>query len=272
MKKYLPAAEILALCAALALCALLPSALSRQPEETEPPTEAPTEAPTVPTEAATAATDTVPQTEPPTEPPAPSGPDELIMLLHAADRELSDISGSQLIIVSSEGSQAEIYAYERDEKLVWSKAFPTAPGYVGKNGVSENKREGDKKTPAGLFPILWAFGNRPDPGCKLPYRQSTDKSYWVDDPSSQLYNQWVEDEGGRDWKSAEHIVSKGRSYDYAAVIGYNVSPVVPGAGSAIFLHVSSDKPTSGCVSMAEDRLLEILTWLDPEMRPEILIF
>jgi L,D-peptidoglycan transpeptidase YkuD (ErfK/YbiS/YcfS/YnhG family) len=32
-----------------------------------------------------------------------------------------------------------------------------------------------------------------------------------------------------------------------AVIDYNRSPAVPGKGSAFFLHVSTGKPTTGCV-------------------------
>ena len=54
-------------------------------------------------------------------------------------------------------------------------------------------------------------------------------------------------------------------YDLLVVIGYNLDPVVPGAGSAIFLHVARPdfSPTAGCVAVAEDVLLGLM----PHLRP-----
>ena len=61
------------------------------------------------------------------------------------------------------------------------------------------------------------------------------------------------------------------SYDYFAVIAYNHQPIVPGRGSAIFLHVSTGQPTAGCVSIPVDELLRILRTLKPDMKPLIYI-
>ena len=61
------------------------------------------------------------------------------------------------------------------------------------------------------------------------------------------------------------------SYRHAVVIDYNRSPVVPGRGSAIFLHVWNENPTSGCVAIDLDRLVEIMRWLDPAKHPKIAI-
>ena len=57
----------------------------------------------------------------------------------------------------------------------------------------------------------------------------------------------------------------------AADIAYNTNPVVPGKGSAIFLHVSTGGGTAGCVSLAESNLLEVLRWLDPAAHPVIVM-
>ena len=57
-------------------------------------------------------------------------------------------------------------------------------------------------------------------------------------------------------------------YRYFAVIDYNAHPVVPGRGSAIFLHVAVGS-TAGCVSLPEPRLLRLLRWLRPAARPGI---
>ena len=49
-------------------------------------------------------------------------------------------------------------------------------------------------------------------------------------------------------------------YDIIVVLGHNDAPVVPGAGSAIFLHVAAPgySPTEGCVAVAIEDLLAIL--------------
>ena len=61
------------------------------------------------------------------------------------------------------------------------------------------------------------------------------------------------------------------AYDYGAVIAYNMDPTVPGAGSAIFLHVSDGGPTVGCVSLPTGELLAVLRWLSPAARPRIIM-
>ena len=60
-------------------------------------------------------------------------------------------------------------------------------------------------------------------------------------------------------------------YDYGAVIDYNADPVVPGAGSAIFLHVTTGGTTAGCVAVPEADLLQVLHWMDPSLDPRIVM-
>ena len=54
-------------------------------------------------------------------------------------------------------------------------------------------------------------------------------------------------------------------YDLVVVIGYNTDPVVPGRGSAIFLHVARPdfSPTAGCIAIARDPLAALLGLLGP---------
>jgi L,D-peptidoglycan transpeptidase YkuD (ErfK/YbiS/YcfS/YnhG family) len=49
----------------------------------------------------------------------------------------------------------------------------------------------------------------------------------------------------------------------------NRSPVVPGAGSAFFLHVSVGQPTAGCVAIDSSTLVSIMRWLNPAQHPRI---
>jgi L,D-peptidoglycan transpeptidase YkuD (ErfK/YbiS/YcfS/YnhG family) len=55
------------------------------------------------------------------------------------------------------------------------------------------------------------------------------------------------------------------------VINYNTDPVVKGAGSGFFLHVSFGAPTEGCVAIPENELDQVMRWLNPADRPVISI-
>ena len=69
----------------------------------------------------------------------------------------------------------------------------------------------------------------------------------------------------------EHLYYEQPYYNYAVVIDYNRAPVVQGAGSAFFLHVTVGAPTPGCVSIDEADLVALLRWLTPAGHPRILI-
>ena len=143
-------------------------------------------------------------------------------------------------------------------------------GIVGKNGVSENSAEGDYCTPKGIFSLGFAFGTQSMNGLKVEYRQINDYCYWIDDSLSPLYNQWVES-SNITWNSAEHLIDYPVAYKYSVVINYNMNPVKPYKGSAIFLHCMTGNYTAGCVAVPENDMLIILKWLDISKKPIIII-
>ena len=59
--------------------------------------------------------------------------------------------------------------------------------------------------------------------------------------------------------SAEKLYRADDLYDIVCVMNYNTNPVLPGKGSAIFLHVCKDDftPTEGCVAVEKKVLIEI---------------
>lgn len=78
--------------------------------------------------------------------------------------------------------------WKKSDAGAWEKTLEAPCGY-GKLGLTENKREGDKKTPVGAFPILHAFGNKPNPGTAMKWRPVTPNSYWADDVNQpKIYN------------------------------------------------------------------------------------
>lgn len=173
----------------------------------------------------------------------------------------------QLILVESDGSKCLVTLYEKNESWYTLKM---CTGTVGENGVSRNSSEGDYCTPYGLYSLGFAFGTDELSGLNVEYRRFNENCYWVDDPESDLYNRWVETDSPS-WNSAEHLSDYPDAYHYAMVINYNMHPVVPGAGSAIFLHCAYGDSTAGCVAVPEEQMLDILRWADSQKSPLILI-
>jgi L,D-peptidoglycan transpeptidase YkuD (ErfK/YbiS/YcfS/YnhG family) len=52
-------------------------------------------------------------------------------------------------------------------------------------------------------------------------------------------------------------------YRYAAVVGFNDGPAVWGKGSAIFMHQTIGKATSGCVALTGRDIVATVRWLAP---------
>lgn len=185
------------------------------------------------------------------------------------------IGESEQLIFATNGDSSSsivtIYTLEKN-KGVWQTVFPGVAGSVGEKGFAamDHKREGDGKSPSGVFPLGIAFGYDPSVTTKMPYRQATEDDFWVDDANSEEYNKWVK--GKPNAASWEKMRRDDDKYKYGVVIEYNTNPIVKGKGSAIFLHVWRDGgPTLGCVSMPEEMVLKILGWLDPAKKPLIIM-
>ena len=142
---------------------------------------------------------------------------------------------------------------------------------LGRGGVRPDKREGDGATPAGLFPLrrlLYRADRLARPNSKLPMAEIQPTDGWCDDPGDAAYNRAVMLPHGA---SAESMWRSDELYDLVVITGHNDNPVVPGEGSAIFIHVASPDygPTEGCVALARQDLLALLPHLDSD--GEILI-
>lgn len=134
-------------------------------------------------------------------------------------------------------------------------------GHVGLHGVSAAKREGDLRTPAGIFPLRGGFGIYGNPGLALGWFHVDSRDVWVDDSSSALYNTHQRTPANGRWASAEPL-DNAPVYNYAQVIGYNEART-PGRGSAIFLHVDHGGGTAGCVSVPTSNLVALFRWERP---------
>ncbi len=136
---------------------------------------------------------------------------------------------------------------------------------IGRNGLGKSK-EGDGKTPIGVFRFIKAFGIFENPGTEMEYTQVDERHYWVDDSSSNYYNQFISiDEVVLDWESAEHICEYEESYRYVLATTYN-SDRIPGVGSAVFLHCTSKdvEATAGCIAIPEVYMKKILERIESQ--------
>lgn len=136
---------------------------------------------------------------------------------------------------------------------------------IGHGGIRADKREGDGATPAGRFLLREAM-YRPDrlasPPTRLPLRALAETDGWCDDPADAAYNRHVRlPHPAR----CERLWRADGLYDVLIVLGYNDDPVMPGRGSAIFIHVAAPgfAPTEGCVALALPDLLALAAAAGP---------
>lgn len=142
---------------------------------------------------------------------------------------------------------------------------------VGHGSITAAKREGDGATPIGRWPmrrILYRADRLAAPRTVLPVVPIEATDGWCDDPADPAYNRLVRLPYAA---SHERLQRDDGLYDIVVVLGHNDDPVVPGAGSAIFLHVARCDygPTEGCVALALPDLLEVLRDATPGSAVEV---
>lgn len=139
------------------------------------------------------------------------------------------------------------------------------PCALGRAGIVANKREGDHATPRGVFRLetLWVRPDRVEPpDTVLATRPIGPADGWSDDPSDPRYNCWVR----RPHRfRCEALRRADPLYDLVVVFDANRHPIIPGNGSALFMHVwrKPRHPTEGCVAFARKDLIWLLErWTD----------
>ncbi|HEX6558862.1 MAG TPA: L,D-transpeptidase family protein [Longimicrobiales bacterium] len=213
---------------------------------------------------------------------------------HAArpgpERALAD--ATQLIVVTTSGWDSitgELHRFVRsDATAAWRSAGSAVPIVVGRTGLAwgvgfdrvgeasePHKREGDGRSPAGIFTVRTAFGFAPVDsvhGLKLSYMPLTTLTECVDDTASAHYNTVLERSSvlNVDWHSSERMRQVGQ-YRVGAIIDYNATPPVKGRGSCIFFHIwgGPRAPTVGCTALDARELQQLLAWLDPRAQPVV---
>lgn len=139
------------------------------------------------------------------------------------------------------------------------------------------KKEGDGRSPAGIFPLIAAFGYaHPDSieGLRFPYEHVDAFTQCIEDTASPYYNKIVHgDKVKSDWTSTDFMLRKDDLYEWGIFVGHNYgSDTQAGAGSCIFLHAWREEGsgTAGCTAMEKERMKELVFWLDEKKNPILL--
>ncbi len=195
---------------------------------------------------------------------------------------------TRLIVVEVDGfndSQANLVTYQRTaDNEPWQAVGQAQPVTLGRAGIGWGhtfrhlardgepiKREGDKRAPAGIFPLGQPFGlgasDLPD------YMQLTDgKHFCVDDPNSTQYSRIVPIDQAGQGISGERMWEIDL-YQHGLVVEYPTSAKAR-SGSCIFMHVwkQPGTPTVGCVAMAPETMQHLQRWVNGAQRAAIAIF
>jgi L,D-peptidoglycan transpeptidase YkuD (ErfK/YbiS/YcfS/YnhG family) len=153
-----------------------------------------------------------------------------------------------------------------------SSARLSRPGFetecvFGKGGLiaAADKREGDKKSPIGHWPVRRALYrddriDRPKTGLVLDAIRPNDG--WCDAPDDSAYNRPIRKPYPA---SHETVMREDGLYDLVVILGHNDDPPVPGLGSAIFLHCMAEdgRGTDGCVAIRRQALIDLVGRLRP---------
>jgi L,D-peptidoglycan transpeptidase YkuD (ErfK/YbiS/YcfS/YnhG family) len=143
---------------------------------------------------------------------------------------------------------------------------------IGKNGITTEKIEGDKKTPAGIFKIDHLYYRKDRihlPKVGLKCIKITEKMGWCDDQNyPKKYNQLIT---VNDKIGFEKLFRKDNKYDLLIPIKFNYKKRIPGKGSCIFIHLTKDyQPTAGCVALMKKDFLIMLKLINKNTKIKII--
>ncbi|ABD10319.1 hypothetical protein Francci3_0935 [Frankia casuarinae] len=169
----------------------------------------------------------------------------------------------QVIVVSGIDRNANtnnVTLWERaDPGSAWKTYGAPLIGRNGADGWTYDHREGDLRSPIGVFSLTAAGGKLADPGTGLPYEYRP-SFYRATGPR------------GEPMPDAFNYVV---AIDYNRLPGYPPSdptrPLGPQIGGDIWLHVDHRSPTRGCIAVEQDALVAILRWLTPMAHPMIVM-
>ena len=142
---------------------------------------------------------------------------------------------------------------------------------IGKNGISNKKKEGDKKTPKGMYSLENLYFRKDRiklPNVKLKTVNISPNMGWCDDIANKnKYNKLIKIN-----KKIHHekLFRKDNKYDLLIPIKYNFTKPIKSKGSCIFIHLTKNyKPTAGCIALKKKDFLIMLKIINKRTKIKI---
>lgn len=198
----------------------------------------------------------------------------------------------QLVVMTApdfNSVRGEMSAYERSSaKGAWhlKELFPDRRAVFGAKGMAWGigftslktgdqpiKKEGDYRSPIGVFKLGVRFGFAETAPGGREYLALKDSTECVDDGKSSFYNRIVDNtQVKKDWSSSE-LMRTISVYERGINVEYNPAKT-PGAGSCIFLHYwrTSFVGTAGCGAMSPESMTKLHEWLGDRIDSAVMIF
>ncbi len=201
------------------------------------------------------------------------------------------------IAPTTNSSHATLSMFERNIGASgWTQKEAAWKGRLGRNGLAwgagihprnmegVRKKEGDGRSPAGIFRIgsesesSFAFGyattikKLPT----LPYKVVTSRDLWVEDSDSPYYNRHIliSHQPKTAWEKNAQMKQGDHAHSLKLFIAHNEGTskktATANAGSSIFFHIwrgGGTKPTAGCTTMPEEQLKNMISKIDPSKKP-----
>jgi D-alanyl-D-alanine dipeptidase len=198
-------------------------------------------------------------------------------LAQACPAPLAD--AKRLVLVTAANmndAAASMRLYERSaSRENWRALGPAEPAMIGKTGMGWSpffarlarrgepmKIEGDKRAPAGIYPIGRSFGILPS--ARANYLPITPDTICVDDLSSPAYNTIASRTKLGPRVSAENMSKALPMYRRGLLVDYPTDAAKK-AGSCIFIHVwrTPTTGTAGCVAVPEPKVEALQEFSEP---------
>ena len=143
---------------------------------------------------------------------------------------------------------------------------------IGKNGTTRFKKEGDHKTPIGIYKLEHLY-YREDrlfrPNTALKCVKINKNQGWCDDVNyPKKYNKLI---NVNKYIKHEKLLRKDHKYDLLIPIKYNFNNPKINRGSCIFIHLTNNyKPTAGCIALKKKDFLIILKLIKKNSKIKII--
>ena len=202
---------------------------------------------------------------------------------------------TQAVVGVTEGwnsSHARVSLVERNANGQWVRVLGPFPARLGRNGTvwglgihanprgATLKKEGDGRSPAGIFAIggLWTTTKTPVKHDRaLPEVKVGPNDLWVTDLNMpKYYNRYVrlDHPAATPWELHEQMKQTDYPHSIKLLICHNTAgtpgrPVL-GGGSSIFFHIwrnDGAAPTAGCTTLREQELRAIISRLSVARHP-----